>query len=629
MDIRERAGRARAIVLAMSNTTLLAPVDREQKLVTHVDRALRGAGNDMLRDSLGAYFGNAMFDRVARSPKLVGPGAWEPGLVYRHDSWVNENTGFGTHLDKTQVTHFRPSNLLSDSALEALFTGDDITQRAITTVPKEILRKGYGIELGDKADRDAESAILDAADELELNKHVMHAMWWGNLFGDGALIIGADDGRPSMLELIPQRVRKIDWLDAYDRRYYAINSYYTSGPKYGKPETYALGNPGAITSPIQIVHESRMIRFGGAPTTTHVRQMRGGYDISKLQAMYEVLRAFATGHKAVEVLLTDGPQGVYKIKNLQSIVAGKNKSLFEQRLQMIDMYRSALRAVVIDSDTENFERQQISFAGISDVLDRLSLRMAAAIPMPASKLMGQAPAGLNATGDNDMRMWADELGTDQTNELAPRLRVFYKILCATKEGPTKGAVPPKISFNFSPLWTLDPKQESERRLATGQTDKLYFDMGAATGEEIALSRFTERGYNADGITIDRDLRQTLIDQDREEALDDTSVPPKDALLPPSNAVVITVDEARAMLNLGPDPDPVVGAMKVAEYQAKLAGATAPGSHPTDPAQNKPNGFPVQEPPDPNAALDENGNPRKNPDSSSPPGPAGAPPQKAT
>lgn len=588
----------------MSHSTLLEPVDRKQKLVTHIDRAVGGTG-DAVRDSLGAFFGNVIFDKVTRAPPMVGPGEWQPGLVYRHDSWTNEVTGFGTRLDKTQASHYQWSNLLSDNSLEALFTGDDVTQRGVCTVPKEMLRKGYGIEFGGKTDRNAESAILDSADELQVNYHMMRSMWWGGLFGDGALIIGADDGRPSMLELIPERVQKIDWLDSYDRRYYAINSYYTSGPKCGKPETYALGNPGAVTSPIQVVHESRMIRFGGAPTTTHIRQGRGGYDVSKIQALYEVLRSFATGHKAVEVLLTDGPQGVYKIKNLQSLIASKNKSLFEQRMQMVDQFRSALRAVVIDADTESFERQQVTFSGVSDVLDRLSLRMASALHMPVSKLMGQAPQGMNATGTSDIRMWCDELATDQTNELSPRLRTFYKILCATKEGPTKGAVPPSFKFCFAPLWTLDPKEEAERRQAVATTDKVYFDIGAATGEEIALSRFTDRGYNADSIEIDRDLRQTLIDQDKEEALAGPTAP-KDALLPPSNEVVMTVDEARDVLNLGPDPDPVVGAMKVTEYKAKLLAATAPGSHPTDPAQNKPNGFPVQEPPDPNATLEDNG-----------------------
>lgn len=624
--------------------TLLEPVERKQKLVTHVDRATGARGQrssvDALLDSAGALLGNLAFDQMSREPKMLGPGAWEPGLQWRHDSWVNSATGYGTALDKTAFGNYQASPILSDTACENLFTGDDVTQRGICTVPKEMLRKGYCVELGSKAQEDAETSVLNAADELDANNFFMRAQWWGNLFGDGAVIIGADDGRPAILELIPERVRKIDWLEAYDRRYYAINSYYTSGPKMGKPETYALGNPGQVSSPIQVIHESRMIRFGGAPTTLHLRQARGGFDLSKIQAVYETLRSFATGYKSVEVLLTDGPQGVYKIKNLAGLIASGNKSLFEQRLQTVDLFRSAMRAVVVDADTENFERASFSFSGIPDILERLEARLAAGWHMPVSKLMGQGPAGMNATGEFDSRTWYDELETDQVNELSGPLRRFYKILCATKEGPTKGAVPPTIQIKFNPLYTLDPKAEAERRQIVATTDKVYFDIGAATGEEIALTRFTERGYSAEGIQIDRDLRQTLVEQDREAALSDSNpVPPKDALTPTSNEAVITVDEARAMLNLGPDPDPLVGAMKVSQYKAQQEAASAPGAHPTDPEQNKPNGFDVPDPAevakqeaDAQAAAlagNQNGNPRKDPDSAGAQGPKGTAPKAPT
>jgi hypothetical protein len=308
-----------------------------------------------------------------------------------------------------------------------------------------------------------------------------------------------------------------------------------------------------------------------------------------------VIRSFATGFKAVEILLTDGPQGVYKVDNLASLLGSNNKGLFEQRLQAVDMFRSAMRAVVVDAKTESFERQAVSFSGIPDVLDKLMLRLAAAVPMPVSLLMGQSPAGMNATGESDFRWFYDTIETDQKNELAPALCKFLRILCASKEGPTQGKVPKKIKIEFAPLWTLDPLQEAQRRLAVAQTDVAYETMGALTADEIALNRFGERGYSAE-TKIDRELRETLVDLAREEALAGDAPPlPKDALTPSSNEVILTVDEGRAMLGQAPDEDPEVGAMKVAELKAKLEAATAPGSHPTDPAQNKPDGFDVQDP----------------------------------
>lgn len=575
-----------------------APTPRKVRLRTPVDQAIDGLTN-LQALALGGTF----YDSVARVPAMIGPAGWQPGARLalgtggRNDSWTNPVSGFGTSLDKTTATFFQPSYYLSDTSLEAMFHGDDITERMITTVPKEMLRKGFTIVLGNTpAERDAETAILDALEALDFSSKLFETLCWSRLFGAAALVLGADDGRPPMLPLVPELVRKVDWVQPYDRRYFAVNTYYQSGPKQGQPETYALGNPGMIASPLILVHETRMIVFQGAITSAHVKQSRGGFNISSLQRAYEVIRSFATGYKSVEVLLTDGPQAVYKIKGLAGLIGSANKGLFEDRLQTVDMFRSVMRAVVVDADSESFERPSFSFSGVPDVLEKLGLRLAAAVPMPYSKLMGQGPAGMNATGDGDFRDWYDGIESDRPTKLNFALRRMLQILCATKEGPTSGAVPLKMAFEYPGLWTLNPKEEAERRLAIAQTDQIYFNMGAATGEEIALSRFTERGYNGDTITIDRDLRETLVAQDREEALADPSaLPPADVIDPTIVPVVATVDEVRGALGLPDDPDAEVGAMKVAELAAKTAAATAPGSHATDPAQNAPNGFEPQDP----------------------------------
>lgn len=572
---------------------------------THIDRL-------GLVDSAGAW---------------LGYHAAEAFSTARFDGWENQLTGFGTNRDKTTYSQFLYSTLLSDNTIEGLYHGDDLAARMIDIVPEEMLRKGYSLCIGDKQDEDTEAAILEALDALNVNEKMIEGMIWGDLFGGSAIVVGADDGRPAALPLVPERVRKVDALEVLDRRYLSVNSFYQAGPNVGQPETYAIGNPSAVARPVYIVHETRLIIFGGARTSRLVRQQRGYWDQSRLQRPFEVLRSFATGFKAVETLLTDGPQGVYKIKNLASLLGSNKKAALEERLNLVEMMRSAMRAMVIDSDNESFERQAFSFSGVPDVLEKLMLRLAAAAHIPVALLMGQAPAGMNATGDSDFRWFYDRVATRQTNYLAPRLRRLIEILCASKEGPTKGQPLEKLKIEFAPLWTLDPKAEAERRLAVASADKIYFDMGALTPEEIALSRFGERGWQ-DGYQIDRELRSTLLERDQEEALSETDpVPNKDALTPSSNEAVITVDEARAMLGLPPDADPEIGALKVTEFRAKQEAASVPGSHATDPAQNKPNGFAPSDPAD--LALGNPNDPHADPNQAGAPGPAGTAPKAPT
>lgn len=485
----------------------------------------------------------------------------------RLDSWQNEMTGFGTSRDKTMYSNFyAPCHDLSDGTLEALFHYDDLSKRLLKTEPEELMRKGYCLDVGDpdKPDRDAEAAILEALDELEANAKFVEGMTWGDTFGDCALVLGADDGRPAFMPLIPERARKLEQLETIDRRYLSVHSWYQEGPKRGRPETYSVGNPSGIARPFLIIHETRLIFFGGALTSRQERMRRGHWDHSKLQVAYEVIRSFTTGFKSVEILLTDGPQGVYKVKNLASLLGSNKKAALEERLQTVELFRSALRAMVVDSDQEDFTRQNFTFSGIPDVLERLALRLAATFEMPATKLIGQSPAGMNATGESDFRMWYDKLETTQRNKVAPRLRRLIQVLCATKEGPTKGKPLDKLAIRFNPLWSLDPKAEAERRLAVASTDQIYFNIGAITPEEIALSRFGERGWQ-DGYKIDRGLREETIALDK--AGDTDTVRNPDLLTPSANEAITTVEEGRKNAGLEPLGDERDELM-VAEYRAQ-------------------------------------------------------------
>jgi hypothetical protein len=150
---------------------------------------------------------------------------------------------------------------------------------------------------------------------------------------------------------------------------------------------------------------------------------------------------------------------------------------------------------------------------------------------------------------------------------------LVEIILATKEGPSGGKSSQKIAIEFNPLWTLTPKEEDERRLSVAQADKIYYDMGAITPEEIALQRFGERGWQP-GYRIDRELREFVLKAETAKVKAGDLTPVQGALTPTSNETIMTVDEARALLKLAPDSDPKIGKMKVTEYKAHLEAKAA-------------------------------------------------------
>jgi len=432
----------------------------------------------------------------------------------RFDSWVNEFTGFSTWRDKTTYGKFAPSGRLSDSELSALYHGDDIAARIVDAIPQEMLREGFDVLTGDAK---LDAYISERLEQLRVRDRFVEAMRWARLYGGGALLIGADDGHDATSPLVPEDADDLRYLHPIDRRMlWPLEWYPADHAKFGEPRIYAVTIVGGTESMVSTVHESRLILFRGAPTDVYERARYASWDLSVLQRPYEVLRSFNVGWKAVEVMLTDANQGVFRMSGLADMIASGEQKLLRDRLQINELYRSVVRALVVDADSnEGFDRQATSFADIPQVLDKLMLRMAASVPMPVTILMGQSPAGMNATGESDFRWFYDGLRSNQTRDLAPRLRRVIDVMLRAQSSPTGGVVPKTMTITFPPLWTETPLAEAQRRQAIATTDASYVQAGVLLPEEVALSRFTPQGFGDEIVLSDkgRAERERVLDED--------------------------------------------------------------------------------------------------------------------
>jgi hypothetical protein len=176
----------------------------------------------------------------------------------RFDSWENSVTGFGTLRDKTIFSAFMPTPMLGDVTLEQLYHHDDLAARMIDTVPEEMLRKGYCLDIEDSQDL-AEDTIA-ALTELDANSKIIEAEIWAKTFGGAVLIPVADDGFPAYQPLRPERVKAVTSLEVIDRRFVYPHSFYRTGPKRDQVEVYA--------------HDC-VPRRAHVPDTAHVSQSLG------------------------------------------------------------------------------------------------------------------------------------------------------------------------------------------------------------------------------------------------------------------------------------------------------------------------------------------------------------------
>lgn len=463
-------------------------------------------------------------------------------LAARFDGWMNLFTGLGTARDKSQAWDFARESFLDPERLDALFHFNDLARRVVSALPDEAMRHGFDLENTDD-DADAEqvqeecAAVQATLDQLGAEKRMHEGMVWGRLFGGSGVLIGAEGAGDPSLPMRDENVRRILFLSVLDRRELWPRSFYGDPmkPKFGEVETYYYRPLGAamagglpltpVPAPVnvgeRIIHESRIIMFRGSLTSRWNRRVNLGWDASVLDPVYQTLMQTAGNWAGVCHLMTDLAQGVFKIKGLMDLIAAGQEDTMRKRMEIVDMGRSVARSVILDAEGEDFERKGTPLTGVPDLVNATWQRLAAAAEMPVTVLMGMSPAGLNATGDSDIRNWYDRVRSYQQLTVKPKLDRLVK-LAAQVSGVDN---PAAWEVSFPSLWQMSPKERADLGYQVAQADKLYVDMGAVLPEEVALARSSDDAeYSVDFPPIDMDVRKTALQSELEKLEENAGKP---------------------------------------------------------------------------------------------------------
>jgi len=486
-------------------------------------------------------------------------------LQKRMDGFANALTKVGDrYRDKTRAGITYSRDVIDEITAEEIWLGDDMAARVIETAPKVQLQNGFSVSISelepkgettkpyvergdllgddeeepvepeDDTESDAESeepGVADEAeraeekeaeektqailDDLETVSTFIEARQWSRAYGGAAILLGIDDGAKDLTQPVNEKtIKAVRFLVTLrPRECWPVK--WSSNPRsamYGKPVEYAVQREtnGAVAAKTFNVHHSRLIRLDGIRVSRrHTRANRGWGD-SVLNRLFEPLADFQQSFKTVPNLIADFAQGVHKIKGLAELLMANEEEAVTKRLEMLDMMRSVLRSLVIDSE-DDFQRHQTPVAGLPDLLDRCAKRFAAAAGMPVSLLMGDAPAGLNATGEQNTRWWYDEQSADRELKVKPAINRLVRLILLSSEGPTGGKEPEKWSVEFANLWTPTEAELADIRGKVANADKAYVDAGVLTPEEVAISRFGGDKWSME-TRIDVNMRRMQADQ---------------------------------------------------------------------------------------------------------------------
>ena len=151
-----------------------------------------------------------------------------------------------------------------------------------------------------------------------------------------------------------------------------------------------------------------------------------GWDDSVLQACYNSLRNYGIIANSSIEIVQDFVQVIMKMNGLSDKVANGQMDKVLARLDIIDRSRSGQNTILLDGDgSEDYEKRSSSISSLADLWDRFSEAICATTGIPATRLLGRSPAGLNSSGESDLKHWHDIVSAYREDQIEPCITLIY------------------------------------------------------------------------------------------------------------------------------------------------------------------------------------------------------------
>lgn len=357
--------------------------------------------------------------------------------VRTNDSFLNATSslGWGANNQASASTYALTYQSRNRVTLEAAYRGSWVVRAACDALPEDMTRAG--IEL---SGMEPEDISLIERDMMRM------AIWdalcdtgkWANLYG-GCIAVMLIDGQDMATPLDPDRIAKGQFkgLLVLDRWTISppVNDVVTEyGPDMGKPVYYnVIADYAAI--PKAKIHYTRVIRLDGADLPFYQRVSENGWGLSVLEPMWDRLIAFDSASVGAGQLIYKAHLRTMTIDGLRDIIAMGGPALAGLKAQ-IEFTRLAQsnEGITLVDGKDKFEAHTYSFAGLSDMLTQFAQQLCGALGIPFTRLFGQSPTGLNATGEGEMKQWHEKVKQTQERRLRNPLHRLLAVMSMSTLG---------------------------------------------------------------------------------------------------------------------------------------------------------------------------------------------------
>ena len=383
--------------------------------------------------------------------------------------------GYGSQ-SPLEATEYPLTRMTDNYALlNSLYRDNWVVQNVVGIIPDDMTKKWFALAGAVGPEHLKE---LDRVQRVTaLRERVNEGLRWGRLYGGAAgliMIRGQEGmlGQPLELESIyPGTFQGLYILDRWQGVVPGMELVFEGGEPV--PAYYSITDARGNT--VAKVHHSRLVRFTGRdlPFLERVAELYWGE--SEVEALYnDVVKHdnVAANMAALTFRANVDTMEVQNLDQLFSVTSGEQQRRFWNVMQAQSVMKSNFGMQLVNRG-DQIKNTQYTFTGLQEVYDSMCLDLSGASRIPVTKLFGRSPAGMNATGESDLRNYYDYVDTLREAKLRPILEKLLPVLAMS----AWGAVPDGLDITFPPLWTPTAAEVAEIALKKAQAIRDTFQAG--------------------------------------------------------------------------------------------------------------------------------------------------------
>ena len=433
------------------------------------------------------------------------------GLTVNDGYFGNSMQRTGTHAPHTMAGQYEYSMItFNRGELLTLYHSCWELRKGIDKVAEDMWARG--VEIHDVEDPTKLKKLYTWFNRIK--SEMIFATGQSRLFGGAVTLMMIDDGEKDLSRpLNLSKVKMGSKVNFYTTdRWYGVEQ---SSEKVTDFQDSDFGDP--LYYNFQIagmgdsvkVHHTRVLRWVNKRSPRMIDVQLMGWGVSELESALQDLMNYSNVKNSSASLVNKALIEIIKLQGLRSVMtglAGGNASasaVLSGQMAAINNFRNSNGVALLDA-SDSYEKNELSFTGLSDLIEVNRPIVAGAFNLPLFVMFGDLKSGVfNSEESPEARMYESFIGTRQNDGSCYKNSRKLLILGAKVTG-TK--LMDDFDFDFVPLYDRTEKARQDELKSVRETVGDLIEMGIMTRESAFLEIQSAQKRTGFGLHLDkRDL----------------------------------------------------------------------------------------------------------------------------